>query len=89
LRTKVDDQGGFIFDADDPAEAVLVVSHLVLHGELLRRRWVRRGLEGTCGQEAPGPGAGRLHYVQYAPDGNPLVRSGAVGVMGLVSLGPV
>jgi len=42
-RTEIDDQDGVILDADDPAEAVLVVCHLVLHGELLGRRSGRRG----------------------------------------------
>jgi hypothetical protein len=59
-RTELDDQGGVPLDADDPAQAVLIVSHLVLLGELLCRRG-GRGLEGTCGQVAPGPGAGRFH----------------------------
>ena len=66
-RAEIDDQGGVILDADDPAEAVLIVCHLVLNGEVLRRRSERRGPEGTCGQEAPGRGAGRFHHYQYAP----------------------
>ena len=40
---------------------------LVLRGEPLGRRGGRRRLEGTCGQVAPGRGAGRLHHYQYAP----------------------
>jgi hypothetical protein len=63
VLTEVDDQGGVILDAYDPAEAVLVVSDLVLHGELLGGRGGRWGLEGACGQEAPGRGAGRLHHL--------------------------
>ena len=65
-RAEIDDQGGVILDADDPAEAVLIVCHLVLNGELLGRRSERRDPEGTCGQEAPGGGAGRFHHYQYA-----------------------
>src|SRR5580693_7363391 len=67
MRAEVDDQSGVILDAHDPAEAVLIVSHLVLHGELLGGRGGGRGLEGACGQEAPGRGGGRLHHIQYAP----------------------
>jgi hypothetical protein len=66
-RAEIDDQSGVILDADDPAEAVLIVCHLVLLRELLSRRSGRRGAEGTCGQEAPGGGAGRFHHYQYAP----------------------
>src|SRR5580704_13418535 len=56
-RTEFDDQGSIVLDADDPAKAVLIVGHLVLHGKLLNRRIRRIGVEGTCGQEAPGRGA--------------------------------
>jgi hypothetical protein len=66
-RTKIDDQGGVILDADDPAEAVLIVCHPVLNGELLGWRSRGRDIEGTCRQGAPGGGAGRLHHHQYAP----------------------
>ena len=66
-RAEIDDQGGVILDADDPAEAVLIVCHLVLDGEVLGRGKDRRGREGTRGQEAPGGGAGRFHHYQYAP----------------------
>jgi len=66
-RTEIDDQDGVLLDADDPAEAVLVVCHLVLHGELLGRRSEGRGAEGTCGQEGPASGAGVFHHDQYAP----------------------
>jgi len=34
---------------------------------LLGRGSGGRGAEGTCGQEAPGGGAGRFHHDQYAP----------------------
>ena len=47
LRAEVDDQGGVILNAHDPAEAVLVVSYLVLLGELLGRRGCGRALEGA------------------------------------------
>jgi hypothetical protein len=66
-RTEIDDQRGVIIDSDDPAEAVLVVCHLVLLRELLGRRSGGRGTEGTCGQEAPGGGAVRFHHYQYVP----------------------
>ena len=59
--------GGVILDADHPAEAILIVCHLVLNGELLGRRSGRRDPEGTCGQEAPGGRAGRFHHDQYEP----------------------
>ena len=65
-RTEIDQHGGVILYVDDPAEAVLVVSHLVLHDEHNGGRSGGRGVEGTCGQEAPG-GAGRFHHHQYAP----------------------
>ncbi len=66
-RAEIDDQGGgVILDADDPAEAVLIVCHLVLLRELLGRRSGRRGREGAGGQMAPGGGAGRFHHYQYA-----------------------
>ena len=65
-RTEIDDQDGVILDADDPAEAVLIVCHLILHGELLGRRSEGRGAEGTCGQKRPGSGARMFHHDQYA-----------------------
>jgi hypothetical protein len=52
------------------------VSHLVLHDELNGRRSGGRGVEGTCGQEAPG-GAGRFHHYQYAPQRSSSQRLGA------------
>lgn len=67
-RAEIDDQDGVSLDADDPAEAVLIVCHLVLHGELLGRRSEGRGAEGTCGQEGPGCGVRMFHQDQYAPD---------------------
>ena len=66
-RTKFDNQGGVVFDADDPAKPVLIVGHLVLHGKLLNRGLGGPGVEGTRRQMAPGRGAGRLHHLQYAP----------------------
>ncbi len=74
-RTEIDDQGGVILDADDPAEAVLIVCHLVAHGELLGRRSEGRRAEGTCRQE--GPGTGTFHYHQYAP----LALAGSPGLL--------
>jgi hypothetical protein len=81
MRAEVDHQGGVILDAHDPAEAVLIMSHLVLHVELLSRRVGGRRLEGACGQETPGRGAGRLHHFQYAAGG----RRAATGVEPLPS----
>ena len=66
-RTEIHDQGGVNLDADDPAEAVLIVGDLIPHGELLSRRSGGRGAEGTGGQVAPGRGAGWFHHYQYAP----------------------
>ena len=76
-RAEIDDQGGVILDADDPAEAVLIVCHLVLNGEVLGRGKDRRGPEGTRGQEAPGGGAGRFHQYKYAPRRSSSQRLGA------------
>jgi len=58
---------GATIDADDLAEAVRVVGNLILQGVLLSRRRGGWRAEGTGGQVAPGRGAGRLHYYQYAP----------------------
>ena len=66
-RTEIDDQDGVVLDADDPAEAVLIVCHLVVRGELLGRRSEGRGAEGTGWQEGPASGAGGFHHDQYAP----------------------
>src|SRR5262249_46344476 len=57
-RTEIDDQDGVLLDADDPAEAVLIVCHLVAHGELLGRRSEGRDAEGTCWTEGAGRGGG-------------------------------
>ena len=65
-RTEIDDEDGVILDADDPAEAVLIVCHLILHGELLGRRSEGRDAERACGQEGPDSGAGVFHHDQYA-----------------------
>jgi hypothetical protein len=77
-RTEIDDQDGVILDADDPTEAVLIVCHLILHGELLGRRSEGRGAEGTCGQEGPGSGARMFHHDQYAS----LALAGSSGLPG-------
>jgi hypothetical protein len=66
-RTEVHDHCGVVLGQDDPAEAELIVGHLVVNSELLSRRIRGRGVEGTCGQETPGSGAGRVHHYQYAP----------------------
>ena len=75
--TEVDHQGGVVFHADDPAEAVLVVADLVLQLVLLGRRSGSRGFEGTGGQVTPGGGAGRFHHYQYAPQRSSSQRLGA------------
>jgi hypothetical protein len=67
MRAEFDDHRVVILDQDDPAEAVLVVGHLIANGELLNGRGCGQGVEGTSGQETPGRGAGRLHFYQYAP----------------------
>jgi hypothetical protein len=69
-RTEIDDQCGVNLDADDPAEAVRIVGHLIPHGELLGRRGRGWGAEGASREEAPGRGAGWLHHYQYAPSGS-------------------
>lgn len=64
-RTEINEHGDAVLDTDDTAQAVPVVRHSVLHGELLDRR-SGGDLEGACGQVAPGHGAGSFHYHQYA-----------------------
>jgi hypothetical protein len=66
-RTEIHDQGGVKLDADDPAEAVLIVGNLIAHRELLSGRSDRWRAEGAGGQETPGRGAGCFHHYQYAP----------------------
>src|ERR1700759_1738906 len=74
---EINDQGGVVFDTDDPAEPVLVVCHLVLLREQLGRRSRGLGAKGTRRQEAPGGGAGRFHHYQSAPQRSPSQRLGA------------
>ena len=64
-RTEINEHGDAVLDTDDTAQAVPVMRHSVLHGELLDRR-SGGDLEGACGQVAPGHGAGSFHYHQYA-----------------------
>src|SRR5690242_17853023 len=64
-RTEIDDQAGVSFDAGDQAEAVLIVGHLVVHGELLGRENGGRG-EGARGQNGPDSDAGGSHDHQHA-----------------------
>jgi hypothetical protein len=66
-RTEIHDHVGVNLNPDDPAEAVPVVGNLISHGELLSRRSDGWGAERASRQVAPGCGAGRLHYYQYAP----------------------
>ena len=42
-----------ILDQDDPAEAVLIVGHLIANGELLNGRVHGQGIEGTSGIRRP------------------------------------
>src|SRR5712691_4897297 len=66
LRAEVDEDGDVVLDADDPAEAVAVVRHLVVHRVLLDRLGRGTIIEGTAGQITPGRGAGRVHHFHYA-----------------------
>jgi Helix-turn-helix domain len=62
---EIDEHGDLVLNADDHAEAVRVVAHPVLYGELFQGRGrARRHIEGTSGQETPGGGARRLHSHQ-------------------------
>src|SRR5690348_15613499 len=74
---EIDDQGGVVFDTDDPAEPVLIVCYLVLLREQLGRRSGGLGAKGTCRQEAPAGGAGRFHHYQYATQRSSSQRLGA------------
>src|ERR1700750_263235 len=74
---EIDDQGGVVFDTDDPAEPVLIVCYLVLLREQLGGRSRGLGAKGTRWQEAPGGGAGRFHHYQYAPQRSSSQRLGA------------
>ncbi len=68
VRAEIDQHGALAFDTDDSAEAVLVVGYLVAHRVALGGRGGRFcNLEGATWQLAPGPGAKRSHYLQYAP----------------------
>src|SRR6266536_1509225 len=58
--------GDIVLDADNPAEAVAVVRHLVVHRVLLNRLGRGTIIEGTAGQITPGEGAGRVHHFYYA-----------------------
>src|SRR6201986_3296916 len=74
---EIDDQGGVVFDTDDPDEPVLVVCYLVLLREQLSRRSRGLGAKGTRRQERPGGGGGRVHPYQYGPPRSSLRRLGA------------
>src|SRR5215469_7029576 len=66
MRAEVHDHG-VVFHAEDDAEPVLVVRHLIVDGERLdRARW-SRGVERAAGQVAPGRAAGCLHSYHHAP----------------------
>src|SRR6266487_2079441 len=82
-RTEINEHGDAVLDTDDTAQAVPVVRHSVLHGELLDRR-SGGDLEGACGQVAPGHGAGSFHYHQYALTRRPI--RGAVCGTRLIAL---
>src|SRR6201999_2401468 len=77
-RREVDDYRGIALDEDDPAEAVLLVGHHVVQFVLLRRRSLRRRLEGTGRQVAPTPGAGSGHHDQYVPFRDPMSAGAGV-----------
>lgn len=66
-RTEGDNHGDVILDLQDPAKAVAIVGHLILHVEPLNRRTRGHVIERAGGQEAPGRAADRFHYYQYAP----------------------
>lgn len=55
-----------IFDAEYDAESVLVVGHLIVHGERLGRGHRSWGFERAAGQVAPGRGARCLHNYYHA-----------------------
>jgi len=55
-----------VFHAEDDTEAVLVVRHLIVHGERLGRRRGSWWLERAARQVAPGFGAGWLHHYHHA-----------------------
>lgn len=61
--TEIDEHGNLVLDANDPAEAVLVMRHLVLHREGLNGADDNRDVEGASWQVAPGSGAGCLHQL--------------------------
>src|SRR6266571_6385808 len=66
LRAEVHQHGEVALDADDLAEAVTVMRHLVMQRILLNRpgRWAI--VEGAAGQITPGRGAGSTHHSHYA-----------------------
>src|SRR5712692_8371598 len=67
LPAEVDNHRNVVLHADNPAEAVAVVSYLVVHVIVLDRRSRRGIVERTSWQIAPGHGAGWAHDLQYAP----------------------
>src|SRR5215471_1438498 len=66
LRAEVHEHGDVVFHAEDDAEAVFVVRHLIVHGERLGRWRGSWCLERTARQVAPGFGAGWLHRYHHA-----------------------
>src|SRR5690348_7279603 len=66
LRAEVH-QHGLVFHAEDDAEPVLIVGHLIVDVERLGRGRRRRGRERAAGQMAPGRGAGCVHSYHHAP----------------------
>src|SRR6266851_3867252 len=57
LRPEVHEHRHVFLHADDGAEPVLVVGHLIVYGERLARTQRRWGIERAAGQVAPGCGA--------------------------------
>src|SRR2546423_14418776 len=66
MRAEVHEHG-VVFHAEDGAEPVSVVCHLIVDGERLGRTHRSWGLERAAGQAAPGCGACGLHGYHHAP----------------------
>jgi len=62
LRAEVHEHG-VVFQAQDDAEPVCVVRHLIMDGERLAQAYRRPGIERAAGQVAPGRAAGRCSGV--------------------------
>jgi hypothetical protein len=69
---------GVVFHAEDDAEPVCVVRHLIMDGERLGRARRGRGVERAAGQGAPDRAAGCLHSYHHAPSPARAGRAGAL-----------